>query len=75
MKNGKSPNCGASSVYTSEGGIKYGKGGVYVENLDEMVVAPIPYQSYVCTQCGHFENYIFDQAKLRKIEQKWKRVE
>ena len=75
MKNGKCPNCGSASVYTSEQGFKYGKGGVYVENLGEMMVAPSSYQSYICTQCGHFENYIFDQAKLSKIEQKWKKVE
>ncbi len=75
MKNGKCPNCGVASVYTSEQGLKYGKGGVYVENLGERMIVAIPYQSYICTKCGHFENYIFDQAKLSKIEQKWKKVE
>jgi predicted nucleic-acid-binding Zn-ribbon protein len=30
--------------------------------------------SYVCANCGYFENYIADQSKLADIASKWERV-
>jgi ribosomal protein S27AE len=77
MKDGKCPHCGAVSVYSSTQGIRYSQKygqGVYVENLGERIGTPIPYQTYICTKCGYFANYVFDQTKLNKIEQTWKKV-
>ena len=32
------------------------------------------FESYVCTECGYFENYITDKAKLQGVQQKWAKV-
>ena len=32
------------------------------------------FESYVCTECGYFENYITDKAKLQEVQQKWAKV-
>jgi ribosomal protein S27AE len=75
MKNGTCPSCGASSVYASVQGIIYSGKGVYIQNIGETVLVPTPYESFVCTKCGYFENHIIDQAKLATIEHKWKKAE
>jgi len=76
MKNGKCIKCGATTVYTQPNGIAWeNQAGVYVKGL-AWLAKPHPVDTYVCTQCGYFENYLPDKNILQKITEsdKWKKV-
>jgi rubredoxin len=69
MKSGHCPKCGATTVHSLPNGLQpggrrdyIGFGGVY---------SGVPVQSYVCTTCGYYENYLADPQKLAEVAQKW----
>jgi ribosomal protein S27AE len=56
LKSGTCPRCGANEVYTTHGILKRG----------ERMVLPVSswkqffLDTYICSNCGHFEEYIND---------------
>jgi hypothetical protein len=59
------------TISSEYAGVNYAK-GVYV--YTGVMTSVSPYVSYVCTDCGYFENYIDDRAKLADVASKWERV-
>lgn len=73
MKSGTCPKCQSSNVFKKKKGANYSK-GVYV--YTGIVTSVSSYVSYICTDCGYFENYIDDnRAKLADVAGKWERVD
>ena len=77
MKNGKCPKCNSQSVYTKRNGIVRvvtdPPCGVYVEGLSR-INFPTDIDVYICTDCGYFEEFVIDKAKLSKIKGKWDKI-
>jgi hypothetical protein len=75
MKNGKCPKCGSATVFTLENGVAYGFKEPIV-NTGASILSESIVDSYLCTTCGYFENYIKDPHALAQIAagKKWKAV-
>jgi predicted nucleic-acid-binding Zn-ribbon protein len=56
LKSGSCPKCGSNEVYTTQGSLKRG----------ERMILPVSswkqffLDTYICSNCGHFEEYISD---------------
>jgi hypothetical protein len=73
MRNGKCPKCGSEAVHSLTNGIvPGGRDREYVQF--EGMYSAINIQSFVCTTCGYYENYLADPNRLAEIGQKWPRV-
>ncbi|MGB8645395.1 MAG: hypothetical protein WCF84_09160 [Anaerolineae bacterium] len=72
MKNGQCPKCNSSDVFKKTRGVLFGNGALTVSTGE--LIGWSDFESYVCVNCGYFENYIVDQAKLQKVQKKWTRV-
>lgn len=78
MKDGKCPKCGSENVYTREGGIHYEQHWIYLDTVGSEWKA-CKYDSYICTECGYFENYIREKDMrgsnvLEEVAQEWDKV-
>ena len=79
MKNGKCPKCNSSNVFKYEKGVRFGEHGggdsltIFSGDVSHLT-RYVAYESYVCVDCGYFENYISDKAPLEEIRKKWGRV-
>ncbi len=71
MNSGTCPKYQSSNVFRKKKGIDYSR-GIYAHT--GIVTSASPHVSYVCTDCGYFENYIDDRAKLEAVANKWERV-
>jgi len=74
MHNGHCPQCNSSDVFKKKRGVFFGN-GVFSVNTGGLVLLGTDFESFVCANCGYFENYIVDNAKLQEIREKWTRVE
>jgi predicted RNA-binding Zn-ribbon protein involved in translation (DUF1610 family) len=74
MKNGKCKNCGSEEIYRSVNGIISGDKQVYVRNLS-VFSSGTNKMTYICANCGYYENYIQDTEILNKITRKWEKVD
>jgi predicted nucleic-acid-binding Zn-ribbon protein len=72
MRTGLCPKCGSGNVFMKKEGVRISDDGLRIPT--GMIVQHSPYISYVCTDCGYFENYIVDKPKLAEIAQKWDAV-
>lgn len=73
MLNGKCPCCNSTEVYKKNNGITSGDKYIYVHGLS-MLTPRTQKMTFVCTQCGLYENYILDEAILKKVKDKWEKV-
>jgi len=75
MRNGICPKCRSKNIYMRKNGIQVGEnsGGVFVHTSTMTRVTPI--EAYICVDCGYFENFITDAAKLMEVSQTWTKVE
>jgi len=71
MKNGKCPKCNSSNVFKQVQGAMPEQ-GFYV--FTSALTSPSKCDSYVCVDCGYFENYITDKAKLQQVQKNWTKV-
>jgi hypothetical protein len=71
MKDGKCPKCNSSNVYKRDQGAGP-EHGFFVST--STITGGSAYESYVCVDCGYFENYIQDKAKLQDVQKKWTKV-
>ncbi len=75
LKSETCPKCGSKEVYTTHG---LGKRGERMQ----LVVSSIKLfflDTYICTNCGHFEEYISDEDLknekiISKIKETWNKV-
>ena len=72
MKNGTCPKCNSSNVFKKIKGVFFGVLNVNVNTRFSIMGSE--FESYVCTDCGYFENYILDKPKLQQVQQKWTKV-
>ena len=72
MKNGICPKCGSTTVYSLANGITGQGGKVYLKM--GAINYPVNSQSFACSSCGYFENYINDPTRQAEIAQKWFKV-
>lgn len=75
LKSGTCPKCNSTEVYTTKGQAKRG----------ERMTLPVSgwkmyfLDTYLCTDCGHFEEYIPDEEMqdkkmIEKIKSTWNKV-
>ena len=69
MKNGQCDKCGSNTVNTLANGIApagrreyIGFGGVY---------SGVDVQTFLCVNCGYYENYVTDTKRLAEVTQRW----
>jgi glutaredoxin-related protein len=74
MKNGYCPKCESLKIYLKRNGIADFE-GLKVTASTVGWKHPVVYDSYLCTNCGFFENYIVDKKKLSTVEEIWNKVE
>ncbi len=70
MRDGTCDKCGTAAVMQRTGGI-YPAGGtanptVFV-NDGTMVQRTVDYETFLCTACGYYENYVTDVGKLQNV--------
>jgi hypothetical protein len=72
MKDGTCPRCQAKTVYAQRNGIYSGRGSPYVKTGAMNAASPV--DSYLCTTCGYYENYVVDPPKLAEVARLWKHI-
>lgn len=73
MLNGKCTHCGSDQVFRCLNGIVTGDKHVYVRNISRLTPGSNR-MTYICTRCGYYENFLNDEALLKKIPGKWEKV-
>jgi hypothetical protein len=78
MKNGKCPKCNSTSVFMNRSGIEWADEGgwvsIWMGSPIDRLGKQSAYDSYICSNCGYFENYILNKDILHEVETKWIRV-
>jgi predicted nucleic-acid-binding Zn-ribbon protein len=68
LRTGVCPKCRATTVYKKAEGVGFAERVVVRTGW---LNAPSRYDSYICTTCGYFENYIADRGKLEEVARRW----
>ena len=61
------PNCQSKNVYVSQWGVGYDF-NVKVHQDHDWMVSTQDWETYLCTDCGYFENYLRNTEWLEKIK-------
>ena len=69
MRNGQCSQCGALTVHTLKNGVQPGGRREYLGFNGTYTGVDV--QTYLCTTCGYFENYVIDPARLAEAAQRW----
>lgn len=75
LKSGQCPICNSNEIYCDNGLPKHG------ERMNLIISSwkQIFLDTYICINCGHFEEFInkpdLDDSTKEKIRSKWKKVE
>lgn len=72
MKKGKCIKCSSSNVYRADRGIG-GNDCILLKSLSWSSVTS-SYMTYICTDCGYYENYISNKGDLEKVKGIWEKV-
>ena len=72
MINGKCPSCSSTNVFKRDQGVYMGERYLFVET--GFATNNCDYESYVCVDCGYYENHIKDKGKLQSVQKKWTKV-
>ncbi len=74
MKNGKCPQCGATTVHSRPGGLGFGntdKVYIYTGTMGK----PSTTRAYICVTCGYYEVYLTDKDFLGEVARSWPKVQ
>ena len=72
MRNGKCARCGSKEIYHKVNGIVSGDKKIYVRIS---ILSPATdKETYICSSCGYYENYILDKNILNKLKENWIKV-
>jgi len=78
MRNGKCPKCNSTSIYSNSNGVDYGGRSyqieVWIGPKDSRLARQSNFISYICANCGYFENYLDEKDILDEIQKKWSKV-
>ena len=66
MKNGECPKCGSHEIYTSPDDGD-GFGGNESSSLNCGLRSTEKWQTYLCANCGYYENYLTDRNLIADI--------
>lgn len=66
------PICGSTEIYHQENGVVEGEHYVYIRKL-KMLSVQTPRETYVCTKCGYYVNFIKKENLLMEIRNKWEK--
>jgi len=76
MKMTTCPKCQSPNVFVCDGGVGW---DVYLLVTATGSMDIIEWETYLCTDCGYFENYVTDNDYLQKIKdgrwEKWRKAE
>ena len=77
MKNGQCPKCNSTNVFKSENGLSMGGHTTTLQIFTGPFNSSLPAgcESYVCADCGYFENYIVTKDRLEEVRKQWKKVQ
>ena len=67
MRDGTCIKCGYASVRQLTDGIYDGQGRGVSVNDGSMIRYPQSYETFLCTACGYWENYLTNTDLLRRI--------
>ncbi len=73
MDNGKCISCGSDQVYRSLNGIVTNGKYIYVRNIRKLTPRS-DRMTYICAQCGYYQDHIIDNTILNQITKKWEKV-
>lgn len=78
MKNGKCPKCNSTNVFMNRSGVEWADEGgwisIWMGSPNERLGKQSYYDSYICVDCGYFENFILDKDILQEVQTKWTKV-
>ena len=74
MKNGLCPKCNSTNVFMKNNGIWLGGHTLPLTIFPGSIGSGANCESYVCVDCGYFENYVVTKELLEEIRQKWNKV-
>lgn len=74
MKKGKCPSCGSKNVYKKANGVQFLSGGGFYVNTLGSSNKNQKYDSYMCEDCGLFENHVTDEKTLAEVGENWEKV-
>ncbi len=66
MKMTTCPKCQSTNVFVCETGVGWDL-NLHILREDEMIPTE-DWETYLCTDCGYFENYVTDNDWLKKIK-------
>ena len=73
MPNDRCPRCNSQAVYKMRNGIISGDKHVFVRGLS-LLTPQTDRMTYLCADCGYYENHIIDKDILEGVRQKWDRA-
>jgi DNA-directed RNA polymerase subunit RPC12/RpoP len=73
MSNKRCPRCDSQSFYKMRNGIISGDKHVFVRGLG-LLTPRTDRMTYLCADCGYYENYIIDKDILLGVTRKWEKV-
>ena len=78
MKNGRCPRCDSTNVFMNRSGVEWADESgwitIWMGNPDSKSGKQSHNDSYICIDCGYFENYILERDILHEVQTKWKKV-
>ena len=78
MKTGRCPKCNSTNIFSNSNGIDYGGDSYSIElwigSDNDRVNRQSDFTSYLCADCGYFENYLIDKDILWEVQKKWNKV-
>jgi len=79
MKNGRCSKCNSTNVFMNRSGIEWsdesGRVTIWIGSPESRSGKQSYYDSYICIDCGYFENYILNQDVLHEVKKNWSKVE
>jgi predicted nucleic-acid-binding Zn-ribbon protein len=86
MRDGRCPKCGKQNVYRCQvpgqgGGVSTDSERPWILHMRDVYCWEIvkEWETFLCADCGYFENYLLDKALMAKVianpkSQVWKKV-
>ena len=79
MQNGICPKCNSNEIVTSVDTAGVGFESTLKVLLGKLIISTRKWASYLCMNCGYFENFLLDREKLDAIradpgKMGWKKV-
>ncbi len=79
MKTGQCPKCKSHDIYCSLDGGGIGEEFSLHVSIEDAMIPTEEWQTFLCTACGYFENYLLDKVEIAHIVENpqkagWKKI-